>query len=266
MTSVLLIGTDNFVDDNKQYSIEAHYNSNLSDFLVLLVFDHSAKTITPFQICRDTMCQVPVLSVNGKVADHAFEQITYAHTYGSGKEDSSVNTRNTVSDLLFGLPITHYFRFTMDAVPVLNDLVGGVTVRLTESIPALGPAYVRGASITLKGSAALKFVRYRDLSQVDSNLLRMENHRIYLEAFEEAARAALEENEDFAVNAFKTVQPFLCTDLSVENISDITEYMRTYELKPTVTPDGEYVMGEMYAEYYVSSDSLWECVRDTFCI
>ena len=153
----------------------------------------------------------------------------------------------------------------MDAVPVLNDLVGGVTVKLTEDFPALGAEYVRGARITLRGSDSLRFVRYRDTEQLDSNLLRMANHRIYLEAFAESARSALEENGDLAVDAFKAVNPFLCTDLSVENISDITEYLCTYELKSTVTPEGEYVMGKDFAEYYVSGDSLWECVQDTFC-
>ncbi len=59
LSTVLLIGTDNFVDDSKQNDVEAFYNNNLADFLVILVFDHSRKTVTPFQICRDTMCDVP---------------------------------------------------------------------------------------------------------------------------------------------------------------------------------------------------------------
>ena len=107
ISNLLLIGTDNFVDDAKQNSVEAFYNSNLADFLVILAFDHSRKTITPFQICRDTMCEVPWLSVNGLVGGTEFEQITYAHTYGSGKEDSCENTRNAVSSLLYELPLDH---------------------------------------------------------------------------------------------------------------------------------------------------------------
>ena len=267
ISSVLLIGTDNYVDDEKQNDLgfDIDFNYNLCDFLVVLVFDHANKTITPVQICRDTMCDVPWISVNGITDGTEYQQIAYAHTYGSGKEDSCVNTRSAVSNLLCGVPIDNYFAFTMDAVPVLNDLVGGVTVKLTDDIPALGPQYVRGAEVTLKGKEALRFVRYRDIELLDSNLTRMAHHRLYLEAFTKASRTALEENEDLVTQAFKTLEPFLCTDLSLENISDIVRYIDEYELLPAVTPDGKYVMGLEYAEFLVEEDSLWECVKTVFC-
>ena len=65
--------------------------------------------------------------------------------------------------------------------------------------------------------------------------------------------------------AFKTLEPFLCTDLSIENISDIARWVEEYEMLPAVTPDGEYVMGEEFAEFLVDEDSLRECVRKVFC-
>lgn len=265
MSAVLLIGTDNYIDDSKQNEIEAFYNFNLADFLVILVFDHSSKTVTPFQICRDTMCNVPWLSVNGLVGGTEFQQITFAHTYGSGKDDSCVNTRNAVSGLLYGIPIDSYFAFTMDAVPVMNDIVGGVTVRLEDDIPALGPEYVRGASIELKGDQALRFVRYRDTGLLASNISRMAHHRLYMEAFTDAARTALSKNEDLFLDAFKAAEPFLCTDLTVEQISDMVEDLNGYTVLPTVTPGGSYIMGEQFAEYYLDDDSLRKCVIDTFC-
>ena len=264
LTSVLLIGTDNFVNDAKQLEIEAFYNNNLADFLVILVFDHSAHTVTPFQINRDTMCDVPWLSVNGLVGGTQWEQITFAHTYGTGKEDSCVNTRNAVEGLLHGVPIDHYFAFTMDAVPVANDLVGGVTVTLEDDIPALGNEYVKGAHITLKGQAALNFVRYRDHAFIDSNVTRMAHHRLYINAFTEAARAAAAANPDLVTDAYRAVEPFLCTDLSVENFTDMVNHLTDYELLPTVTPTGEYRLGE-YAEYYMDPASLTAGIRSTFC-
>lgn len=266
LSSVLLIGTDNFIDDDKQNEIEAFYNANMADFLVVLVFDHAAKTVTPFQINRDTMCDVPWLSVNGLVGGTEFQHITFAHTYGSGKEDSCVNTRNAVSSLLYDVPIDNFFSFTMEAVPLMNDAVGGVTVTLDEDIPALGPEYVRGASVTLKGQEALRFVRWRDTNLVDSNNPRMARHRLYLQAFTAAAREALAANEDLATKLFKAAEPFLCTDLSVEQIADISTALRDYTILPAVTPDGQYVMGEDYAEFYVDESSLAECVKSTFCV
>ena len=265
ISTVLLIGTDNFIDDNKQNDIEAFYNQNLADFLVILVFDHTNKTITPFQICRDTMCEVPWLTVNGLVGGTEVMQITLAHTYGSGKEDSCVNTRNAVEKLLYGLTLDNYLAFSMETVPILNDLVGGVTVKLEDDVPALGPEYVRGAMITLKGKAALRFVRYRDMAVLDGNLARMAHHRLYLESFTEAARAAAAKDPDLATKGFKAVEKFLCTDLSVEQVSDMINEMIDYEIMPTVCPTGVYTEGEPFREFHMDDASLWECVSKAFC-
>ena len=265
LTTVLLIGTDNYVDDEKQFDFESFYNRNLADFLVLLAFDHNSRTVTPFQINRDTMCDVPWLSVNGLVGGTERLQITFAHTFGSGKEDSCVNTCNAVKNLLYGLPIDNYLAFSMDTVPVVNDLVGGVTVKLEDDIPQLGPEYVRGASVTLKGNAALRFVRYRDTSLLDDNLRRMSHHRQYLEAFTAAAREAAANDQDLISKGYRAVEKFLCTDLSVEQFTDLINELTNYELRPTVCADGEYVPADPFPEFLVDDASQWAGIRSTFC-
>ena len=265
VSSVLLIGTDNYSDDEKQTEEDLFYNENLADFLVVLAFDHSKKTVTPLQICRDTMCDVPWIAVNGQVGGTDVEQITLAHSYGSGKEDSCVNTKNAVQDLLYGVPIQNYFAFTMDAVEKLNDAVGGVTVTLDDDIPALGEEYVKGAEITLHGKDALRFVRWRDLELVDSNWTRMAHHRQYISAFIRSAKETMEKNPDLASDAFRALQPYLTTDLSAEQVTDMVNYLVQYEILPVLTPEGQYLMGEEYAEFYVNDASLWQCVRGIFC-
>lgn len=263
--AVLIMGTDRTENKSTNSEIEAYYNYDLADFIALLVFDHDAKTVTPLQVNRDTMCAVPWLAVNGIVGGHRTEQICYAHTYGTGKNDSCENVRNAVSDLLYGVPVDNYMAFTMDAVPIINDLVGGVRVTLEDDIPALGEEYVKGANITLRGKDALRFVRTRDTLLLDSNLTRQNHQRIYLAGFTEAAREAVKENEDLAVDTFKAIDRFLCTDMTVNDISQVVDQLCEYTVLPVVSPDGELVMGEKYAEFYVDEESLWDCVKSTFC-
>ena len=264
MSSVLLIGTDNYVDDAKQNKTEAFYNFNQSDFLVILVFDHDKKTVTPLQVNRDTMCEVPWLTVNGMVGGTVTEQITLAHTYGSGKKDSCENVITAMRDLLYQAPVDHYLAFTMDAVPVINDLVGGVTVTLEDDVPAMGEEYVKGATVTLKGQNALRFVRTRELN-LNGNMTRMNHQRLYLASFTEAARAAAAKNQDLATQAFKAIDPFLTTNLSVNQISEIIDDLVNYEILPVISPEGELVMGEEHVEFYPDDASIWECVYTAFC-
>ena len=159
----------------------------------------------------------------------------------------------------------------MDAVPVMNDLVGGVTVTLEDDVPALGEEYVKGVTVTLHGSEALRFVRQRDTSVLESNAIRMSHQRLYLAGFTDAARAAAARNQNLAVDAFKAIDRFLCTDLTVNHISDLVENLCEYEILPVVTPDGSYsrndrfVEGLYHAEFDVDEKSLWDCVYAAFC-
>ena len=264
MSSVLLIGTDNYVDDTKQNRIDAFYNYNQSDFLVILVFDHDNKTVLPLQVNRDTMCAVPWLTVNGMVGGYVTEQIALAHTYGSGKDDSCENVVQAVRDLLYQAPVDHYLAFTMDAVPVINDLVGGVTVTLEDDVPALGEEFVKGATVTLRGKNALTFVRTRELN-LNGNMTRMNHQRLYLASFTETARAAAEKNQDLATQAFKAIDPFLTTNMTVNHISEIIDDLVNYEILPVISPEGELVMGEEHVEFYADDASVWECVYTAFC-
>ena len=265
LSTVLLIGTDNYAEEDDQFEVDLHFNFDMCDYLIVLVFDHEAKTVTPVQINRDTMCEVFWISVNG-IADGTteYEQICSAHTYGPGGTVSCRNTVKTVSSFLYGVPIDNYFAFTMDAVPIMNDAVGGVTVELAEDLPVLGKDYVRGAHITLKGPAALRFVRTRDVEDFTSNRDRMARHRQYMTAFTEAARSTLASDSNLAMNTFNTLKPYICTDLSVEQFSDMVERLSGYEMLPTMTYEGEYIEGE-FAEFYPDEASLWACVRKAFC-
>lgn len=262
--TVLILGTDRTENKPTNSEIESYYNFDLADFIVLLVFDHDAKTVAPFQVNRDTVCSVPWLAVNGIVGGHRTEQICFAHTYGSGKNDSCENTRNAVSGLLYNVPVDNYMAFTMDAVPIINDLVGGVTVTLEDDIPALGEDYVKGAKIRLNGKDALRFVRTRDTMYLDSNLTRQQHQRIYLTAFTAAAREAVKSNEDLAVDTFRAIDKFMCTDLTVNDISEIVDWLCEYEVLPVISPDGEVTQGEKFAEFIVDEASLWSCVESTF--
>ncbi len=265
LSTLLLIGTDHFAENEEELISQGKQrNRSMADFLVILVFDHDRKTVTPFQFNRDTICDVPWLDENGKTGGWTTQHIAYAHTYGSGKEDSCDNTVNAIRRLIWEAPVDHYYAFTMDAVPLLNDLVGCVTIRLDQDIPELGAEYVNGAEISLKGAEAMRFIRYREKIG-GSNYLRMQRHRVYLTAFLEAARAAVEQNQDLVVDAFKLVNPFICTDMTVNSLSEMVDQLYKYEMLDIVTPSGNIQPGEENYEFYPHEDSLWNCVYTVYC-
>ena len=264
--TLLLIGKDAMEGRRPVSDIETFYNDDLADFLLVLAFDHENKTVTPLEINRDTMCDVPWLSVNGLVGGYARLQVTMAHIFGTGKQDSSKNVVTAVTGLLYGAPIDHYFTFTMDTVPIINDLVGGVTITLEDDVPTLGPDYVRGKTITLRGNEALRFVRARDVNVIDSNVSRMGHQRLYMNAFINQAGEKMKQDQDFILRAYDRVERFLTTDLTVETVSELINDFYEYEVLPIQTYSGSYSWSEVEtAQFEPDAESLWTCVRNTFC-
>ena len=264
--TLLLIGKDAMEGRRPVSDVETFYNDDLADFLLVLAFDHENKTVTPLEINRDTMCDVPWLSVNGLVGGYARLQVTMAHIFGTGKQDSTKNVVTAVQGLLHGAPIDHYFTFSMDTVPIINDLVGGVTVTLEDDVPSLGPDYVKGNTITLKGNEALRFVRARDVSVIDSNVSRMGHQRLYMNAFTNQAGAKLKQDQDFILRAYDKVERFLITDLTVETVSELINDFYEYEVLPIQTYSGTYSWSEVEtAQFEPDAESLWTCVQNTFC-
>lgn len=263
LKTVLVVGTDKFNED--KLSHEAFYNFEQADFIGLLVFDIDSKTVTPVQINRDTMCDVPWLSVNGLVGGYKFCQIALSHTYGTGSHDSCVNTANAVSKLLFGAPVDYYMVFTMNAVPLINDLVGGVPVTMEEDMTDIDPSFTAGAEVVLKGNKALRFVRTRDISLLDSNNARMHRQRQYLAGFTAQAKNAYAVDEKLVNKLQKILDDYVCTNMNGNNITDMVSMLNEYDLKEVMSPEGEYVMGTQFAEYYVDENSLFAVTKAAFC-
>lgn len=262
--TVLVMGTDKF---NREEDVSGlFYNYQQADFQAVLVFDRDEKTCTPIQINRDTMCDVPWLSVNGMVGGTKFCQIALSHTYGSGAEDSCVNSRNAISSLLSDAPVDRYISFTMDSVAVMNDLVGGVTVTVPDNAIAYAdPEFAEGNRVLLQGERALTFVRTRDIGLDDSNVDRMAHQQAYLEGFMQAARETYAADADFTLKALDRLSPYMVTDLTVNELSETVQMLAEYEILPVATPKGELRLGTQYAEFYVDREALWELVRNAYC-
>lgn len=263
--TLLLIGTDRIEGKNGTDPEDGYlFNYDLSDFLIFLVFDNNAKTVQPIQLNRDTMTEVPWIALNGGLGGYETEQLAYAHTYGTGGKDSCENTALAVSKFLYDAPVDSYISITMDAVSILNDIVGGVTIECADTIPGLGEEYVPGAVITLKGDNALRYLRYRDTALTDSNLGRMERHRSYLEAFAAQAKKALEKDEGLVFRALDKAGEYIVSNMSANELSESVSRMDTYTLLPVMTYDGSYELGQ-YAEFYADPTSVWTCVTEALC-
>lgn len=258
--TVLMIGLD------KTEPIEASesYNNNAqADFLLLAIFDETKETTTILHINRDTMAEIPVLGVNGQLAGTMTGQLALSHTYGSGLQDSCMNTVNAVSDFLYGIKINHYVAMTMGAVPYINDLVGGVPVTVLDDFSGIDDSLVEGETITLKGEQALHYVRNRADLEDSSNLNRMKRQQQYLTSM---AKQVEKLDDDFSVSTQQvaTIAKYIISDCSIDTLSRMAEQFVDYPLQEMQDVQGEAVRGEEFIEFYPDEEKLAEQVLELF--
>ena len=260
ITVVLVMGIDQYgpVADSQAYN-----NRGASDMVMLLIFDEKNEVCNVLHLNRDTMLEMPVLGIGGREAGTYYGQLALSHTYGSGLADSCENTRNTVSNFLYGITIDHYVAMNMDAISILNDAVGGVTVHVTEDFSQVDPTIGKG-TVTLKGEQAIHFVRTRKDVGDQLNLSRIDRQQDYIDGFVDAFRAKQEQEAEFIARAYEQVSDYLVTDCSVNAISGMIDRYGDYTIGEVVSPEGRNVMGEEYFEFYVDEEKLDELILRLF--
>lgn len=238
-----------------------NFEGGQADFQTLITIDHKNKTWQMLQLNRDSMVDVIVLDLLGKEAGTSFEQLTLAHSFGDGKELSCENTVNTVSNMFNGQTIDGYFSVNMDAVAVINDMVGGVPVTVTSDFTAVDPTLVEGETITLTGEQALTFVRTRRDVDDQTNVSRMGRQQQYMDALQQKIK---EQDEEFAVRAYDAIADYLVTDEGSGTAANIAGYLKEYTELDLLTIDGESRIEEGSNAYYLDEDSKMNVMLQMF--
>ena len=257
----LVLGLDKFEEST---SSDSYNNDQQADFLLLLVFDNNAKAVSALQINRDTMALVNILGLNGNKVDSVTKQIALAHTYGNGKAVSCHNVMDAVSKLLHDVKLDHYLSVKMDAVAILNDLVGGVEVTVLEDFAGIDDTLVKGETVRLVGEQALLYVQERKDLADSSNSSRMKRQQQYLESLYNQFLLCVEDDEEFIVDASLKMSDHILSDRSVTQLQDLAEKFTTYEFLGIDTIEGESVLGEKYIEFYPDENSVMDFVIKLF--
>lgn len=258
---ILVLGLDKFEDtvNNSGYK-----NDQQADFLMLFVIDNKKETYSAIHLNRDTMAQINVLGVAGEKIDTIEGQLALAHTYGNGREVSCRNTVDAVSGVLNNVNIERYISFTMDAVPVVTDLVGGVEVEVKDDFSSIDDALVMGETVTLQGEHALNFVRTRQGLEDSSNSTRMIRQQDYLVSLFDAFSRKMESDDNFIVNASLELSDYIVSNYTVHQLENLAENLQDYEFGEIYDIDGESVVGEKYMEFYADENAVTELVAKLF--
>lgn len=257
--TLLVMGIDNF---GSIASSGSYNNTNQADFLMLFVRDAETGESSAIHLNRDTMTDITMLGVTGEAAGVQHAQLALAYNYGRGQHDSCKNTADAVSNLVYGMEIDHYIALTMDAIPILNDWAGGVTVEILDDFSEVYETMVQGELVKLEGAQALSYVRTRMGLEDSSNLRRMERQRQYAAEWAQCARGQLNDAQKMT-ELMRRLDGYYRTNCTTEELKVYGQSMGSglisvYEI------EGEAVHGENYMEFYANEEALQQLVLELF--
>ena len=259
VTVLMILGID---QEGPVQASNSYINPGAADTVMLLVFDETNEVCNVLFLNRDTMLDVSLLGLRGDYAGTRLEQLALAHTYGSGLEDSCENVRSTLENFLQGVTIDYYISMNLDAIPLLNDAVGGVPVNVTEDYSEVDSTIPMGHTV-LRGRQVLSYIQTRKGVGDQKNVSRMERQKEYITSFLQQYRS-MDQGLDTLIATYEMIEPYIVTDCSVNTLTGMLNRYKDYKLNEITTVKGENVVGEEYYEFYVDEAHLQQVVLDLF--
>ena len=199
-------------------------NDRQADFMMLITVDADSEKASAIQI--DPCLPVDFQPQGAGTAETM--PLGEIFTYGSGGSDSNLSLLTAISKLMDNVKIDHYITFDSDAVSIAADMLGGVTVDVTDSFPEEYTQLSKGGSVCLNGDSADVYFNYIAPDEAD-NSSHMRRQRDFIKA-SYAPFAANSAQEEFVTQLFMKMGEKMDTDLTLSQAIKMMETLRAYEL------------------------------------
>lgn len=265
LITLLCIGVDRSEADRKE---NIHGNNGQADAIFLILLNEREKIIELINIPRDIIGKVQQYDENGMPHALVEEQIGLQFAYGDGKEESCQLMKTLVSELMYGLPIHGYAAINMDAVSELNDQIGGVSIMMTEDYTLGHPSFIKGETVQLDGYMAHRFVQFRDNTVTGSNMSRITRQKQYLNAFVTTALPIVKKDMTLPVRMYESITEYMTTDISIDKVTYLVDMaiQSTIDINKMIVIPGVYQQGELFDEYILDEDGLYDVILNHFYI
>lgn len=261
--NILCMGIDKSIEASEGESMGGN---GQADALVLAVIDSKTGKLSLVNISRDTMVDVNKYNTEGQYLGTGNMQICLSYAYGDGREKSCQNTAESVSRLMYGVPINAYAAIDYLGISVLNDAVGGVQVEVMEDLTKADPTLEAGKTMILKGQQAHTYVRSRNTELLDSNNLRMARQKQYMSSFLKTVIDRTKTDFELPVKLYQTASEYMVTDIGISKFTYLTSLALTSDFTEAdlYSVEGEVIQGETYAEFIPDEQQLFELILEVF--
>lgn len=271
------------VDKPGKISGEADYDgweAGQTDAIFLVSLNPTTSNINIVGIPRNSMVNVDIFNDENNKIETIYDQICLQYAYAGGGQNGLDQMKKSVSELLYGMPIHGAFAIGYGAVPVINDMAGGVEVEVLEDLQKENKKFVLGNTVLLKGDLALSYVRSRNYGQVGSPTLRLQRQKQYIMNLIQTLRSEVKKKPALIKEMYSAVTRYMNTDVTIEEAVYLATEAIDYQFNQNSFQllEGEDKLVEIaeenlhpgeeaepfYNDYYLKEDSLKKVMLDTF--
>lgn len=235
-------------------------NGGQADTQIVVVVNDRDKTWRLLPLDRDTMVMMEVRDENDNVIALTRGQLTLTHAYGSW-ETGAWYDASEVSKLLGNQKIDGYFSMNLEALPVLNDAVGGVTITVTSDFTGIDDSLTVGEEITLNDTQAEMFVRSRMKVDDGTNESRMNRQEIYLKGLIKAA-SKLSDSEILEI--YNQLMDNSVTNMGSADFLELADITKEYRQLHNIRFTGEYSVNNGHMEFEIDDESRQNVILELF--
>lgn len=263
LTTILVLGID------QRGSIESGTgragSNGQSDMIWVVTIDKDTDEVQVITIPRETVVDVDEYYVNGKFYRTVNEQICLQYAYGRNSQEGCELAKEKVEELL-GIPMDYYCAFSMEAIPIIVNAVGGVTVTMTEDYEIPEHTYSTGETVTLTGEEAYEFVHFRDIERYGTNLERMARQKEFLKALIPTVKSQLKKNWLLPFQMYRDLEECMTTDIPMRKLPSFawTAMKSDFDVENIFRIPGEDIHVDKYDQYIVDEMGLEQLIMDSF--
>ncbi len=226
-------------------------------------------------IPRNAMVNVEIFNSESEQVDTIYNQICLQYGYAGGGELGLRKMKESVSELMCGLPIHGACAVSFNAISVITDRLGGIEIVVPDDMTAYNAAYVQGSTQTLTGRNVVDYLRYRQYNTLGSPTTRLGRQKDFMRVAMGRTMQEIKANPVFVKDIYESLKSYMNTDISV----DEAVYIASKALDCTLAEQSfyqlagvdkaEYFVGEngkqdFYNDYYIDEDALQKIMFEVF--
>lgn len=274
MLNFLLLGIDQGGNLSTETKL-SDWNAGQADTIFLIALNQEDKTISVIGIPRNSMVDVEIFNSEKECIETIYNQICLQYGYAGGGELGLEKMKESVSELLWELPIHGTCAVSFDAVSEVINRLGGIKVIVPDDMTGYNSSYIKGSTQMLTGKNVVSYLRYRERDTLGSPTARLERQKAFMKV---AAVRLLQEIKTKPIcvkEIYESIKPYMNTDITVDEAVFIAAKaldctlpeQAFYQL--TGEDRAEYIGGEnggqdYYDDYYINEEELEKIMIDVF--